>query len=202
MPHHQPLRVTVALLLVLALAPAVAGAAGIADWNGHLGFGYSKLFRTDSLAPGVRTKAPSGSLSLGVGVDHAVGRGWRAGVAMGYHMLGSTTVPRGSLTAGIDFTVLDFALLVSRDFPGRRALLRVAAGPGLMNARAELSAAGGGALFSDLAVSRTAPAAALEFTVLTSAARPVRLGLETGLRVGFIPDDIWTVWDTRVAIHY
>jgi hypothetical protein len=30
----------------------------------------------------------------------------------------------------------------------------------------------------------------------------VRLGLELGGRVGFLPSDTWTVADARLAIHY
>ena len=193
MPHRIHALAVAALAAGLALPALAAAEPALATWNGHLTFGYAKLFRAD---------APSGSLSLGAGVDHAVSGPWRAGAVLGYQLLGSTQSDRGSLTASVDYSVFDMALTASHDLTGRHGLLRLAAGPGLMSARAELSTAGGGALFEDLAVNRTAPELAVDATWMSGRPHPVRAGLETGMRWGFLPHDVWPMWTTRVAIHY
>jgi hypothetical protein len=188
----RPVLVAVALA-ALAVTPPAALASGVADLGGHLGIGFSKLFRTD---------APGGSLSVGAGVDRAIGHGFRAGASLGYHMLGTTNTERGSLAATLDYSVFDVAAQVSRDVTGQHGLLRLAAGPGMMSAKSDLSSSAGGLAFVDLAVARTAACAALDLTWMTSKPRPIRAGVETGLRIGFLPGDTWTVWDTRVAFHY
>ncbi len=193
MTHRTLARMAAALMGMLVALPLTAQAAGLADWNGHLAFGYSKLFRDG---------APAGSLSMGAGLDHALVPHWRAGAAIGYHLLGSGDFRRGSLAAGVDYSLLDAALLVSRDLDGRLGRLRLSAGPGLMSCHAELSTSGGGLAFTDLAVSKTAAGAAFEASWIRGRTRPVGVGLESGVRLGFVPNDTWTVWHTRVAIYY
>ncbi len=193
MPHPKHALALAAAVLGLALGAGGAAAYPLEDWNGHVTFGYAKLFRADG---------PPGSLAVGAGLDHALPRGWRAGAVLGYQLLGSTQSDRGSLTASVDYSVFDVALLASRDLTGRHGLLRVAAGPGLMSAHADLNVAGGGAAFSDLAVGRTAADLAVDATWMTSHSNPVRVGIQSGMRFGFLPGDLWPMWTTSVAIHY
>src|SRR5262245_35135486 len=71
---------TVAALIAIALGgPSMREAHGdtAREWKGHLAVGYAKLFATD---------APGGSLSVGAGMDRAVGRDLSAGVDIGYHL--------------------------------------------------------------------------------------------------------------------
>lgn len=187
-----------ALVLALPLAPR-AHAGGVADWDGHLTLGYAMLARSGGAGD---AEWPSGSLSVRLGVDRAFAPGWRAGVSLGYHLLGSTTIERGSFASGVDYTAVDAALLVSRDLPGPYGLFRLAAGPALMGCSATLSTSGGGAGFSDLAVDEVAPGVGFDLLWTSSRPRPVRVGLEAGLRSGFVPDDTWTVVHTGLAILY
>jgi hypothetical protein len=187
-------RIAAVLALVVSLAgPAAVCAAPFEDWGGHLAIGYARLFRDP---------APGGSLSMGAGVDRAVVPGWRAGVSVGYHLLGSENHLRGSLAATVDYSLFDAALLAHWQPAWRGPVGRVSFGPALMSARADLSSAGGGAAFLDLAVDKVAAGAAVDVTLMSRGTAPVRLGLELGGRVGFLPSDTWTVADARLAIHY
>jgi hypothetical protein len=51
-------------------------------------------------------------------------------------------------------------------------------------------------------VDETAACLALDATWMSSHPSPIRTGLETGVRMGFLPDQTWTVWDIRIAFHY
>ena len=109
---------------------------------------------------------------------------------------------RGSLVAGVDYSVFE-AVAFLHWIPERLGPVGiVSVGPGLMSARAELSTSGGGAGFSDLAVEKLAPAAALDVTLIQRSNAPVRVGIELGTRVGFLPSDTWTLATARVAFHY
>jgi hypothetical protein len=79
---------------------------------------------------------------------------------------------------------------------------RLGFGPALLSARADLSAAGGGAGFSDLAVAETAAGAALDATVMRRTAAPVRVGFEIGTRIGFLAEETWTLATVRLTFHY
>ena len=71
-----------------------------------------------------------------------------------------------------------------------------------MSARGELSTSGGGAAFSDLAVEEVAPGAALDVTVISRSASPVRVGLEVGGRVAFLDGENWSLASVRATFHF
>src|SRR5258708_18405873 len=152
---------TAILTVVIAsstVAPARAGLA-LDSWRGHLLLGYSRVF-SDSLAPG-------GSLRGRGGVVYPVSRRWRLGPTLTFHLLGSTDVTRGSITAGLDYSMVDAALQAHFDLP-HGLLRRISIGPGVAGPRTSLSVAAGGAGFEDLAVHGAASELALDATVLVS----------------------------------
>jgi hypothetical protein len=182
-----------ALVLVVLSVPAAAHAGVMQDAGGHLSFGYSKLFAEDS---------PGGSLSVAAGIDFPIQSTWRAGADLGFHLLGSRTVEEGSLSAGLDYSLLEVVGLLHWVPAGNGALGRVSVGGGLMSARADLAAAAGGAAFSDLAVEEIAPGAAFEVAVLRPSTSPVRIGLLASTRIAFLPDETWTVASARLVFFY
>lgn len=185
-------------LVILVMTPFVppwsgAAAGGLRDVNGHLSIGYAKLFVDE---------APGGSLSVTAGVDHPVARALRAGVGVGYHLLGSRTVERGSLFANVDYSLFE-AVLVAQWIPERLGPVGIVSGGlALLSARAELSTSGGGAGFGDLAVEEVAPGLAVDVTLIRRTPAPVRVGLEFGSRVGFLDSETWTLATARLTIHY
>lgn len=187
--------VAVSSMLAVAalLAPRGAWAGPMSDLNGHLGVGYAKLFATD---------APGGSLSVGAGLDLPLGGPWRAGVDIAYDLLGTRNVSRGSFFASVDYSVFEADLLAHWQ-PANHAI-RVSVGPGLMAAHADLSvASGGGASFSDLAVSKGAFELAGAIALMSSHPMPVKLGMQVGVHQGFIdPGTTWTIADLRVTATY
>lgn len=191
----MPRRWFMPLILVAALAGAAAPAHAmrLAGWKGHLALGYAKVF-SDTLAPG-------GSFSVAGGVDYPVGPRWRIGPVLGFHLLGSTIVERGSFAANLDYSALEGALMLTW-LPPAGPIARVSAGPGIASARAELSTAGGGASFLDLAVGEIQPSFALEVTAMPRGERVVAPGLELGLRVVPLDRQTWTLFTARLAIHY
>jgi hypothetical protein len=180
------------LVTGLVAGGAAPARADLAAWNGHMSVGYAKLFATD---------APGGSLSLAAGVDHPITSGIRGGVAIGFHLLGTRTVTRGSLFANVDYSVLEVAAL-AHWMPRRGPVSRLSFGPALFSGHADLSTSGGGAAFSDLAVAETAAGAAVDATIMQRALAPVRVGLELGTRVGFLTEETWTVATARLVFHY
>src|SRR5947209_2370509 len=94
--------ILLAALLGLSASAVRAPAAPLSDLQGHLALGYAKLFATD---------APGGSLSVGAGLDLPVSGPFRAGVDVGYHLLGTRTVERGSFFASVDYSVFEADLL-------------------------------------------------------------------------------------------
>jgi hypothetical protein len=189
-----PRRASAALLapLLLATAPAPAR-AGFADLTGHLSIGYSHLFAKD---------APGGSLSATAGIDHPIHGDLGAGVLVGFHLLGGRTVSQGSLLASLDYSVFEADLLFHWATTAWGPVGRISVGPAVVSARADLSSSGGGAAFSHLAIEEVAPGVALDVTVLPATPRPVRVGLELGLRHVFLPNEDWKVASARVAFHY
>jgi hypothetical protein len=180
---------TAALLMV---ATGRSQGATIQDFRGHLSIGYAKL---------LADQAPGGSFSVAAGVDLPVAPALRIGPAVGLHLLGSRTVVRGSLVATVDYTTFE-AVLFAHWVPPAGPVGRVSVGPALISARAELSTSGGGAAFSDLAVEEYAPGVALDATVISRHASPVRVGLELGGRIGFLAGDDWKIASARLAFHY
>jgi len=79
---------------------------------------------------------------------------------------------------------------------------RVSVGPMLLNAHGDLSTAGGGAAFADLAVHETAGGLAAQATLLPAWTSPVKLGLELGWRRAYMAREDWTLLSIRAAVHY
>lgn len=186
-------------LVLLALAACLAAprpaAAGLqlADLRGHLMLGYAKLFAGE---------APGGSLSVGVGVDHAVTGPLRGGLDVGYHLLGSRTLVQGTLSSGLDYSVFEVLAQLHWAAGSGGPAIVVSGGPGLFVARANLASSPVGAIFGKDAVAETRPGLALGATVTRRRAAPVRVGLEAGLRVVPLDGDTWTLATARLAILY
>ena len=184
-----PLVVAVAL----AVAPVVARAVTLDDLRGSIGVGYSRLFLEH---------APGGSLSATAGLSLPIRGAWSAGVGVGFHLLGSRNVLRGSLLAGVDYSLFEAGLFAHWSPEGLGPVGRISLGPEIMSARAELSTSGGGAGFRDLAVEQAAAGVGLDVTMISRRPSPVRLGLELGERYAFLPGDDWSVATARLVFHY
>jgi len=193
-----------AVLLLLLLAPAaVARAASLEPFRGHVGIGYAKLFESGGEDPvGDRPSPPGGSLSAEGGFDYPIAPRLRIGASLGYHLLGSRNVPRGSLVASLDYSALTTALQLHWEPQSLGPITRLSAGPAIFNKHIELSTSGGGALFSDLARASTALGAALDATLMPRGDRPVKVGFEVGTRIGFFDDEVWTLATGRLVFHY
>ncbi len=186
------MRVPAAILVLLAM-PRGAGARALESVQGHVAVGYAQLFIAD---------APGGSVSFTGGVDFPVATRFRAGLDIGYHLLGSRTVERGSLSTNVSYSAFEAAAFAHWLPEHLGPVGRVSLGPALVAAHADLSSAGGGAGFSDLAVGETAPGFAGEVTFISRAPTPVRLGLQLGALVGYLTDETWTTLSARVTVHY
>lgn len=180
-------------MLLLPLAAAPARAFSLAPFRGHVGLGYAKLFVSD---------APGGSLSVEGGIDYPLASRFRVGASLGYHLLGSRTVERGSLVASLDYSSFTTALQLHWHPQVLGPVTRLSVGPALFNGHVELSTSGGGALFADLARGETALGAAIDATVMARREAPVRVGFELGTRVGFFSDETWTLGTARLVFHY
>ena len=177
----------------LLLSARAADASAVEKFNGHLSVGYAKL---------LIGAAPAGSFSAAGGVDYSMNRDLRVGLGVGYHLLGSRTVPRGSFVAGVDYSMFE-AVLFAHWLPQHLGPVgRISAGPALLSARAELSTSGGSLAFTDLAVEKMAPGAALDVTLISRSSAPVRVGLELGSRVAFMEPENWSLVSARLAFHY
>ena len=117
-----------------AVARPCPAALQLSDVNGHLAIGFTMLSASDT------TDTPGGSLSIGGGADVPVTSRLRAGVDVGYHLLGSRTLEQGSLTSGLDYSVFEVLVLVHWTPTDRGPLLTISGGPGLFVAKAELAA--------------------------------------------------------------
>lgn len=184
----------VAALLVLgSFAPAARAGLKLDRWKGHFAFGYGKLV-SDSLAPG-------GSLSASLGVDYPVHPKWRVGPTLSFHLLGSSSAKRGSVTCGLDYSTADVAMMATY-LPARSWVSRVSIGPGVASAHADLAIAAGGAAFSDLAVAQACPELAIDVTLMPRRMKIVGIGAELGTRIFPTDPGVWSVWTGRVAIHF
>ena len=172
--------------------PARAG-IHLEPWRGHVSMGYGYLF-SDSLSPG-------GSISVAGGVDYPVATRWRVGPVIGIALLGSTDVTRGSVTAGLDYSMLDVALQ-AHWLPASGPITRLSLGPGVASARSALQVGAGGAGFLDLAVDELQPEIAFDVSTTPRSQHIVAVGLEAGVR--FVPVERvnWTVTTIRLTIHY
>jgi len=193
-PRALAVRTIALALAALALAaPRPAAAGAFSDMRGQISVGYAKLFISD---------APSGSISTSAGLNLPLAGDWRWGAGLGLHLLGSRTVERGSLLANVDYSLFEAGVYAhwSPSMLGPVGLISF--GPEVMSARAELSTAGGGAAFSDLAVEKIAPGGMLSVTFISRHRAPVLLGLELGVHYAVLPDDDWTIASARVVLHY
>ena len=183
-----------AALASLALLAPPAGAEGrLQKLRGHLGVGYAKLFSDP---------APGGSFSMAAGVDYPVAASWKAGVALGYELLGGQVVERGSQVASVDYSMLEMLALAHWESPRLGPVCRISFGPGLFSPRADLATSAGGASFSDLAVDGVVPGIALGGTLMRRRDSPVRIGLEVGLRIVFLEGETWNLALASLAFHY
>jgi hypothetical protein len=180
-------------LLALLLVPAPAcAAAQFGGLGGHFSIGYAKLVTTD---------APAGSISMGAGLDYPLARTLRAGLDLCYDLLGSTTFERDGNFAAVDYSAFEVTAFLHW-LPEQGPVRRVSLGPALVNAQGVLSATGGGAGFSDLAVHETAGAVAAQVTLMKAKPAPVKLGLELGGRLAFMAGEDWTLLRVRATVHY
>ena len=191
---RAPLRLIVATAGLLLAVPA--SALELSEVRGHLAIGFAHLSVSDT------TDTPAGSLTIGAGVDIPVSARFRAGIDIGYHMLGSKTLEQGSLTSGIDYTVFELLALAHWAPLSSGPDLIVSAGPGFFKAKAELAATSVGAAFTPFAVNETAPGAALSVTVARRKPAPVRLGFEAAVRWIPLETTEWTVFGARIVLLY
>jgi hypothetical protein len=186
-----------ALALAVAVtlcAPSAANAdMHLAEWRGHISLGYAHLF-SDSLAPG-------GSISVAGGVDYPLSPSLRLGPVIGMAILGTHDETRGSITAGLEYSLFDAALQLHW-LPRSGPITRVSLGPGVAIARTALQVGGGGAGFLDLAVDETDPEVALDLSMLPRKHKVVAVGLEAGVRYVPVERVNWWVTTIRLTIHY
>ena len=161
--------------------------------HGHLGVGYV------TLSGGV-ADAPGGSLSVGAGLDYPIARALRLGGEVGYALLGTRTVDRGSLIGELDYSVFETVVFLHW-LPPSGPVECISVGPGVFNARADLSSSGPAA-FGDLAIEQTTGGIGFQITLMKRKPSPVRVGLELGARRIFLEKDDWTLLDGRLSIHY
>jgi hypothetical protein len=111
-------------------------------------------------------------------------------------------VEEGSLVAGVDYSMLE--ILAFAHFQPERLgpIGRVSVGTGVFSTRADLATSGGGASFSKYAVDEVVPGLAVDLTFIQKRPAPVRVGIELGTRVAFVPEDTWTMALVRLAFHY
>ena len=187
------------VLLALLLVPAPASAAArFGEVGGHLSIGYAKLSTAD---PSGNSISPGGSISMGAGLDYPLAPAWRAGLDLGYDLLGSRTIQRGSLFCAVDYSAFEVTAFLHW-LPQRGPVRRVSLGPALVSAHGVLSVTGGGAGFSDLAVHETAGAVAAQLTLMKAKPAPVKLGLDLGGRRAFMAGHGWTLLSVRATVHY
>jgi hypothetical protein len=190
-------RMLVLLAPLLVHAPAGA-AARFSEVGGHFSIGYAKLSTADGSGGSI---SPGGSISMGAGLDYPLTPRLRAGLDLGYELLGSLSFQRGSLLGAVDYSALEVTAFVHW-LPQRGLVRRVSLGPALVNGQRVLSVTGGGAGFDDLAGPVKAGAVAAQITLMKAKPAPVKLGLELGGRLAFLAGDDWTLLSVRATVHY
>jgi hypothetical protein len=184
------------ILALIGCGLAVSAQAGpmrLEPWRGHLSIGYGHLF-SDSLSPG-------GSVSIKGGLDYPIGPRLRLGPVLSISLLGSHEVERGSITAGLEYSLLEGALQLHW-LPATGPISRVSIGPGLAAARASLQVGAGGASFLDVAVDELQPELALDLSALPRKMEIVAVGLEAGVRYVPVERVNWILTTLRLTIHY
>jgi hypothetical protein len=134
-------------------------------------------------------------------VDYPIRDDLRLGPSLSISLLGTHDVTRGSVVAGLDYSLLEGALQLHW-LPRTGPVSRVSLGPGLAAARVALQVGAGGAGFLDLAVDEVKPTLALDVSALPRRQKIVAIGLEAGVR--YIPVDRvdWVLATVRFTIHY
>jgi hypothetical protein len=188
-------RVVTSILAAALVALATPSFADLKfeDVHGHLEIGYGKLSTTD---------APKGSVSFGTGVDIPIPADLRVGVTFGYHLLGSRTLVQGSLSTGLDYSLIEAVAQLHWSPGSFSPQVRLSGGAGVFVARASLGSSPIGASFSSYAVDETRPGLAFGATVMKRRPAPVRIGFEAAVRFVPLKDDNWTVATARVALAY
>lgn len=187
------------ILLALLLVPApVDAAARFSEMGGHFSIGYAKLSTADASGGSI---SPGGSISMGAGLDYPVTPALRAGLDLGYDLLGSQTAQRYGNSAAVDYSALEVAAFLHW-LPRQGPVRRVSLGPALVSGQRTLSTTGGSTEFDDLAGPVTAGAVAAQITLMQSKPAPVKLGLELGGRRAFLAGQDWTLLSVRATVHY
>lgn len=185
----------VAAGLALAAGPAAAGLR-LSDVHGHMTLGFSHLFVSDT------TSTPGGSVSFGAGADIPIHSRLRAGIDMGYHLLGSQTLTQGTLSSGIDYSLFEAIAFLHWSPLDHGPDLVVSVGPGLFHTKAELASSSVGLAFTPYAVNETKVGGALFVTALRRKPSPVRPGIVLGVRVIPLENVTWTVGSAGIALAY
>jgi len=186
-------------LLTLLLVPASASAAArFGEVEGHFSIGYAKLSTADASGGSI---SPGGSISMGAGLDYPLTPTLRAGLDLGYDLLGSQTVQRYGNSAAVDYSALEVTAFLHW-LPRQGPVRRVSLGPALVNGQRILSTTGGSTDFDDLAGPFTAGAVAAQITLMKARSAPVKLGLELGGRLAFLAGEDWTLLSVRATVHY
>jgi hypothetical protein len=179
--------------LVLGAGVACAAPMQLDAWRGHVAIGFASVI-SDANAPG-------GSLSVAAGIDYPVAAPWRIGSAVSFDLLGTSNVDRGSIRAGLDYSLFEAALLATW-LPAHGPFARISFGPGVASPRVDLSIAGGGAGFADLTVGEIKGELALDATVMSRHSPVVAVGAELGTRWIPTSQGSWTLLTARLAVHY
>jgi len=182
----------VAAFVLLGAGAAAADGFQFSRIQGHTSFGYGHV---------MIGHAPAGSIGLTVGFDHPVMPAMDVGLDLGLYLYGNRTVERGSLNATLDYGSLDLIAFTHWKVP-LGPISRLSIGPGLTSARAEISAAAGGAAFLDLAVDEVAPTLALDLTAMRRRVAPVRVAAIAGWRSAFLDGEDWHQFSLRFGFHY
>lgn len=196
---RTPGRIVAAAAIVLLAVPVPGRSGALDQLGGHVSVGYGQL---------MLDRAPGGSISFTGGLDLPVRPTLRVGVDLGYDLMGTNSVDRGSLSATVSYSAFEAVAFAHWLPPHLGPVGRLSAGPMLMAAHADISAAAGGAGFGDLAVGETAPGVAGEITFVSHSispsghAAPVRLGLQLGGRAAYLRHESWTVLSARLTVHY
>ena len=188
----------IALLGAAGLLAAVhpARALQLSDVRGRMTLGYSHLSVSDT------SETPGGSLSFGAGVALPLASRLRAGVGIGYHVLGSRTLVQGSLSSGIDYSLFEATALLHWSPLSSGPDLILSLGPGVFHAKAQLSSTSVGLVFTPQAIDETRLGGALDVSVVRRKPTPVRAGVVLGLRIIPLEHVTWTVASIGIALIY
>jgi hypothetical protein len=195
------LRAVASAVAVAVLLTPVTSHAALKDWHGHLELGYAKLYTSSIQLLGF-SDLPAGGFSMGAGIEFAQSETWHFGPDLNYHLLGTQSVERGSLTANLDYSMLEMTLGAHWLPQNLGPLRRISLDLGIMGPSAKVSSSSSGLAFEDLQVSGLHPGASFSVSVLPKGPRPVAVGAEIGVHTAFLDPGTWTVGTLRLALHY